>query len=67
MTEDGFKSAFQTKAADIGTYSTNTTISPLEGDRELTFWKDCLVIEDPTYLPDAYAGGVLDFITYCTQ
>ena len=67
MTEDGFKSAFQTKAADIGTYSTNTTIAPLEGDRELTFWKDCLVIEDPIYLPEAYAGGVLDFITYCTQ
>lgn len=67
MTEDGFKSAFQTKAADIGTYSTNTSIAPLEGDRELTFWKDCLVIEDPLYLPEAYAGGVLDFITYCTQ
>lgn len=67
MTEDGFKSAFQTKAADIGTYSTNTSIAPLEGDKELAFWKDCLVIEDPNYLPEAYAGGVLDFITYCTQ
>lgn len=67
MTEDGFKSAFQTKAADIGTYSTNTSIAPLEGDKELAFWKNCLVIEDPSYLPEAYAGGVLDFITYCTQ
>ncbi len=67
MTEDGFMSAFQTKAADIGTYSTNMTIAPLEGDRELSFWKDCLVVEDPEYLPEAYAGGVLDFITYCIQ
>ncbi len=67
MTEDGFKSAFQTKAADIGTYSTNTTIAPLEGDKDLAFWKECLVREDPVYLPEAYAGGVLDFITYCTQ
>lgn len=67
MTEDGFKSAFQTKAADIGTYSTNTEIAPLEGDRDLTFWKQCLVIENPDYLPEAYANGVLDFITYCTQ
>ncbi|PNV59446.1 peptide ABC transporter ATP-binding protein [Clostridium sp. chh4-2] len=67
MTEDGFKSAFQTKDSDIGTYSTNATIKPLEGDKELVFWKDCLVIEDPTYLPKAYADGILDFITYCTQ
>lgn len=67
MTEDGFKSAFQTKAADIGTYSSNSEIASLEGDKELSFWKDCLVIEDPTYLPAAYAEGILDFITYCTQ
>lgn len=67
MTEDGFKSAFQTKASDIGTYSTNSTIGVLDGDKELSFWKDCLVIEDPNYLPEAYAGGILDFITYCTQ
>lgn len=67
MTKEGFTSVFQTKAADIGTYSTNSTIPPLEGDKELSFWKDCLVIEDPKYLPDAYAGGILDFITYCTS
>lgn len=66
MTEKGFKSAFQTKEADIGTYSTNSTITSLEGDKELAFWKDCLVSEEPQYLQDAYAGGILDFITYCT-
>lgn len=67
MTEEGFKSAFQTKDSDIGTYSTNSAIGVLDGDKELPFWKDCLVIEDPSYLPDAYANGVLDFITYCTS
>jgi iron(III) transport system substrate-binding protein len=63
MTKEGFTSAFQTKAADIGTYSTNSDIGPLEGDQPLAFWKDCLVIEDPEYLPQAYADGILDFIT----
>ncbi len=67
MTQDGFQSAFQTKAADIGTYSTNKEIRPLEGDKGLDFWKSCLVNEDRTYLAEAYANGVLDFITYCTQ
>lgn len=67
MTEKGFKSAFQTKESDIGTYSANSTISSLDGDRELAFWKDCLVSEDPQYLQEAYAAGILDFITYCTN
>lgn len=67
MTQDGFQSAFQTKASDIGTYSTNKEIQPLEGDKDLDFWKGCLVNEDRTYLAEAYANGVLDFITYCTQ
>ena len=67
MTEKGFTSAFQTKAADIGTYSANSTIASLEGDKDLSFWKDCLVCEDPQYLQEAYASGILDFITYCTN
>lgn len=66
MTEKGFKSAFQTKEADIGTYSTNSTLTSLDGDKELDFWKECLVSEDPQYLQEAYAGGIFDFITYCT-
>lgn len=67
MTKEGFTSAFQTKASDIGTYSTNTSIPSLEGDKDLAFWKKCLVSEDGKSLSDAYANGVLDFITYCTQ
>lgn len=63
MSEEGFKTAFQAKPTDIGTYSANSTIAPLEGDRDLSFWKDCLVIEDPEYLQKAYGEGVLDFIT----
>lgn len=67
MTEEGFKSAFQKSEADIGTYSSNSTISPLEGDRELSFFKDCTVVEDPEYLQEAYGAGILDFITLCTN
>lgn len=63
MSEEGFKTAFQARATDIGTYSANSTVTPLEGDRELSFWKNCLVSEDPEYLQKAYAEGVLDFIT----
>ena len=64
MSEEGFQSAFQTKATDIGTYSGNSKVMSLEGDRELEFWKKCLVIEDPQHLQKAYAEGVLDFITF---
>lgn len=67
MTEKGFKSAFQTKAADIGTYSANTKITSLEGDKDLDFWKNCLIKEDTNYLSEAYANGILDFITYSTS
>lgn len=67
MTKEGFKSAFQTKAADIGTYSANKNIASLEGDKDLAFWKNCLVSENGMYLSKAYANGVLDFITLCTK
>lgn len=67
MSEEGFESAFHTKETDIGTYSGNSTVKPLEGDRELSFWKDCLVTEDPQYLQQAYAEGVLDFITFAAS
>jgi iron(III) transport system substrate-binding protein len=66
LTEEGFKSAFQAKDTDIGTYATNSDIGVLEGDKELSFWKECLVKEDPAYLQQAYANGVLDFITLCS-
>lgn len=67
MTEKGFKSAFQVKSSDIGTYSGNSSIPSLEGDRELEFWKGCLVKEDAETIQEAYAKGVLDFITECTS
>ncbi len=67
MTEEGFTSAFQKGASDIGTYSANKSIASLEGDKELAFWKECLVAEDPILLQEAYADGVLDFITLCTE
>lgn len=63
MSKKGFEAAFHTKAKDIGTYSGNSSIESLKGDKNLDFWKDKMVIEDPEYLQKAYAAGVLDFIT----
>lgn len=57
MTSDGFAPW----AKDIGAYSGNTSIKVNEGDRELKFWKDCLVNEDPTYI--LKATDVPDFIS----
>ncbi|WEG36964.1 ABC transporter substrate-binding protein [Amygdalobacter nucleatus] len=63
MSKEGFEAAFHTKAKDIGTYSGNSTIESLKGDKNLDFWKEKLIVEDPEYLQQAYASGVLDFIT----
>ncbi len=67
MTDKGYKSAFQTKSKDIGTYSANSTIPVMKGDKELSFWKECLVKENNPELKKAYSEGVLDFITNHTS
>ena len=45
MEQDGFKAW-----ADWGAYSTNPDVSIQEGDKELSFWRNCLVIEDASYI-----------------
>lgn len=45
MTEDGFS-----PWADWGAYSTNPDVGIQDGDQELSFWRNCLVIEDASYI-----------------
>lgn len=46
MTEEGFAPW----AESVGGYSANSQIPVFEGDRELSFWKPVLVIEDGSYI-----------------
>jgi len=51
-----------------GYYSTNNTIKKgnVYGDRDLKFWKDKLVIENPDYIKDNYEQ-VSEFILQCLK
>ena len=46
---------------DIGAYSSNPDLTVNEGDKELAFWRNCLVIEDAYYIRDTKASAS-DFI-----
>lgn len=48
----------------IGAYSSNNTVAVSEGDRNLSYWKERLVMEDPDYINSAYAE-VFEFISKC--
>ena len=56
MEEEGFE-----PWADWGAYSTNPDVAIQEGDKELSFWRNCLVIEDSAYIGSVKAT-VTDFI-----
>ena len=62
MTQDGFKPW----GKSIGAYSTNTAITPNEGDLGLDAWKASLVMEDPAYILDNYED-VYSFVTMYLQ
>ena len=57
MEEDGFKAWGE----DIGAYSSNPDLTVNEGDKELAFWRNTLVIEDAYYVSSKKAS-VSDFI-----
>lgn len=48
----------------IGAYSSNKNVAVNSGDKELSYWKDRLVMEDPEYINSAYAD-VFEFISKC--
>jgi len=50
-TKAGFENAWGTLA---GYYSTNTTTNIASNDKELSWWKDRLVVEDPAYVASVY-------------
>ena len=58
LSKDGFGAAW---GAKDGYYSTNTTASIASTDRELSWWKQRLVIEDPTYVASKYRD-VFEFV-----
>ena len=51
LTAEGFGNAWGAKA---GYYSTNKTAKIASDDKELSWWKDRLVIEDPSYVAQNY-------------
>ncbi|MCH5151778.1 MAG: hypothetical protein J1F65_03875 [Clostridiales bacterium] len=57
MEEDGFE-----PWAEWGAYSTNPDIAIQQGDRELSFWRNTLVIEDASYISNKKAS-VSDFVS----
>lgn len=63
MTEEGFTSSWQSKTTEFGSYSANTSIASLEGDRPLSFWKTNSVIEDTAYLKEVYANSFYDWLS----
>ena len=62
MTAEGF----HPWGKSIGAYSTNTAVTPNEGDLALDAWKASLVMEDPEYILDNYED-VYSFVTMYLQ
>ncbi|MCQ2435413.1 MAG: ABC transporter substrate-binding protein [Clostridia bacterium] len=57
MTQEGFAPW----GGSVGAYSSNPSLTVLDGDRPLTFWTDILVFEDPQYIADNKAE-ITDFV-----
>jgi len=57
MTQEGF----QPWGKSIGAYSSNPALTVNTGDKQLSFWLEKLVIEDPEYIADNKAD-VTDFV-----
>lgn len=57
MTQEGFKPW----GKSIGAYSSNPDLTVLDGDRQLSFWMEKLVFEDPEYIRDNKAE-ITDFV-----
>ena len=55
---------FKPWGKSIGAYSSNNTVGVNEGDKNLSYWKERLVMEDPDYINSAYAD-VFEFISKC--
>ncbi|MBQ0125196.1 MAG: ABC transporter substrate-binding protein, partial [Clostridiales bacterium] len=52
---------FQPWGKSIGAYSSNPSLTVLDGDQPLSFWMEKLVFEDPQYIMDNKAE-ITDFV-----
>lgn len=58
LSTEGYQSGWKNSK---GYYSVNPNNSAAEGDHALSWWKNCCVVEDPTYLVENY-NDVSEFI-----
>lgn len=58
LSTEGYSAAW---GANLGYYSTNPDNAIADGDKELSWWKEKCVIEDPEYVASAYLD-VYDFV-----
>lgn len=61
MSAEGFTPWGGTGSGILGAYSTNPDIGASDGDEPITFWKDCLVAEDASYIR-LNKSSVTDFV-----
>ncbi len=61
MSSEGFTPWGGAGTDILGAYSSNPDIGAAEGDRDITFWKNCLVSEDASYIM-VNKSAVTDFV-----
>lgn len=61
MSAEGFTPWGGTGSGILGAYSTNPDIGASDGDEPITFWKDCLVAEEASYIR-LNKSSVTDFV-----
>ena len=61
MSEEGFTPWGGPTTSIMGAYSSSSDIGASEGDKPITFWKNCLVAEDANYIM-ANKSSVVDFV-----
>ena len=69
LSEEGYNNVF---GKDMGAYSANSAIKVSEnarnyGDEELSFWQNCLVIEDPEHVKNVYAMAYTQIAQWCAS
>lgn len=69
LSEEGFMNIF---GKDMGGYSINPNAKLSEkaiesGDRDLSFWKECLIVEDLDYIKSVYAEAYTQISQWCAD
>lgn len=69
ISTEGYNAVF---GKDMGSYSANTATgisdnSKEYGDEPLSYWQDCLVIEDPIHVQKVYAAAFTQIAQWCAS